>query len=219
MESIPQSRPRSKKAKRLGPVRVIRPEQYEAVDVNSKVECIQALIPLGLMRIQELLEEEVYTVAGARYARKASHLPGYRHGSNPGSVQLAGQRHPVRIPRVQHVEGGEISLQSLGHLRGPGQLDEGLLKRVLYGMSCRTYEAAAAAVPGAIGLLKLDGVSELYASQRQAAPGVSEPRPERPGHRCRLSRRESLRRHDDGDRRGHHAHGGETRPGVCGNGD
>ena len=110
-------------------------EQYEAFDVNSKVECIQALIPLGLMRIQELLEEEVYTVAGPRYARKASHLPGYRHGSNPGSVQLAGQRHLVRIPRVQHVEGGEISLQSLGHLRGPGQLDEGLLKRVLYGIS------------------------------------------------------------------------------------
>ena len=113
MESIPESRPRSKKTKRLGPVRVIRPGQYEAFDVNSKVECIQALIPLGLMRIQELLEEEVRTLAGARYARKASHLPGYRHGSNPGSVQLAGQRHPFRIPRVQHVKGGEISLQSV----------------------------------------------------------------------------------------------------------
>ncbi len=152
MESIPESRPRSKKTKRLGPVRVIRPGQYEAFDVNSKVECIQALIPLGLMRIQELLEEEVRTLAGARYARKASHLPGYRHGSNPGSVQLAGQRHPFRIPRVQHVKGGEISLQSVAHLRGPGQLDEGLLKRVRYGISCRNYETAAAAVPGAIGL-------------------------------------------------------------------
>ncbi len=152
MESIPESRPRSKKTKRLGPVRVIRPGQYEAFDVNSKVECIQALIPLGLMRIQELLEEEVRTLAGARYARKASHLPGYRHGSNPGSVQLAGQRHPFRIPRVQHVKGGEISLQSVAHLRGPGQLDEGLLKRVRYGIPCRNYETAAAAVPGAIGL-------------------------------------------------------------------
>ena len=50
------------------------------------------------------------------------------------------------------MKGGEISLQSVAHLRGPGQLDEGLLKRVLYGISCRNYEAAAAAVPGAIGL-------------------------------------------------------------------
>ena len=152
MSSITKTTKRNKKTKRLGPVRVIRPEQYEAFDVNSKLECIRALIPLGLMRIQELLEDEVGALAGARYARKSSLLPGRRHGSNPGSVQLAGQRHPFRIPRVQHVTGGEISLQSLAHLRGSGQLDEVLLKRVLYGISCRNYEAAAAAVPGAIGL-------------------------------------------------------------------
>ncbi len=40
MERIPKSRPRSKKTKRLGPVRVIRPEQYAAFDVNSRVECV-----------------------------------------------------------------------------------------------------------------------------------------------------------------------------------
>ena len=86
MESIPESRSRSKKTKRLGQVRVIRPEQYEAFDVDSKLECIRALIPLGLMRIHELLEDEVCALAGARYTRKAAHLPGRRHGSNPGSV-------------------------------------------------------------------------------------------------------------------------------------
>jgi len=53
---------------------------------------------------------------------------------------------------VQHVAGGELPLQSLAHLRGTGRVDEILLKRVLYGISCRNYEAAAAAVPGAIGL-------------------------------------------------------------------
>ncbi len=152
MSSIAKTTTRSKKTKRLGRVRVIRPEQYAAFAVNSKVECIQALIPLGLMRIHELLEDEVCTLAGCRYTRKASRLPGRRHGSNPGSVRLAGQRHPFKIPRVQHVAGGEISLASLAHLRGTGQLDEVLLKRVLYGISCRNYEAAAAAVPGAIGL-------------------------------------------------------------------
>lgn len=31
-------------------------------------------------------------------------------------------------------------------------MDDLLLKRVLYGISCRNYETAAAAVPGAIGL-------------------------------------------------------------------
>ena len=152
MRSIAKTRTRSKKTRRLGPVQVLRTDQYEAFDVNSKLECIQALIPLGLMRIHELLEEEVCTLAGARYERKSSTLSGRRSGSNPGSVQLAGQRHPLRLPRVQHVRGGEIPLQTRAHLRGTGRLDEVLLKRVLYGISCRNYEAAAAAVPGAIGL-------------------------------------------------------------------
>ena len=152
MSSIAETKKRNKKTKRLGPVHVLRSDQYAVFDVNSKLECIQALIPLGLMRIQELLEDEVCALAGARYERKASRLPGRRHGSNSGSVRLAGQRHPFRLPRVQDVGGGEIPLETLAHLRGTGKLDEVLLKRVLYGISCRNYEAAAAAVPGAIGL-------------------------------------------------------------------
>lgn len=152
MSSITETKKRSKKSRRLGPVGVLRPEQYEGFDVETKVECIRALIPLGLLHVQTVLEEEVSTLAGARYARKSPHLPGRRHGSNPGSVLLAGQRHPLRIPRVQHGAGGEISLQTLEHLRNTGTVDEVLLKRVLYGISCRNYEAAAAAVPGAIGL-------------------------------------------------------------------
>lgn len=152
MSSIAKPTTRSKKTKRLGPVRVIRPDQYEAFDVDSKLECIRALIPLGLMHVQEVLEEEVYQWAGARYAPKPPALLGRRHGSNPGSVQLAGQRHPLRIQRVQYKHGGEISLHALDHLRGTGQVDALLLKRVLYGISCRNYETAAAAVPGAIGL-------------------------------------------------------------------
>ena len=109
MSSLAKTTKRSKKARRLGPVRVLRPEQYEGFDVETKVECIGALIPLGLMRIHELLEEEVCTLAGTWYGRKSPALPGRRHGSNAGSVKLAGQRHPLRIPRVQHVAGGELS--------------------------------------------------------------------------------------------------------------
>jgi transposase-like protein len=152
MSSIAKTQKRSKKTTRLGTVQVIRPEQYDVFDVDSKVECIRALIPLGLMHVQEALEEEVCTLAGARYARKTPELPGRRHGSNPGSVQIAGQRHPLRIPRVQHQSGGEIPLQALDRIRGTGQVDALLLKRGLYGISCRNYETAAAAVPGAIGL-------------------------------------------------------------------
>ena len=153
MKSIAKTTRRSKKTRRLGPVQVLRPDQYEGFDVETKIECIRALIPLGLLHVQALLEEEVCTLAGARYARKASQLPGRRHGSNPGSVRLAGQQVSLRIPRVRHANGdAEIPLRTLSTLRAHGALDEVLLKRVLYGISCRNYETAAAAVPGAIGL-------------------------------------------------------------------
>ena len=40
----------------------------------------------------------------------------------------------------------------MAQLGGTGRVADLLLKRVLYGISCRNYETAAAAVPGAIGL-------------------------------------------------------------------
>ena len=152
MSSIAKPTQRSKKIRCLGADAVVTAEHYANLEVDSKLECIRALIPLGLLHLHDLLEEEVCALAGARYARKAAALPGRRHGSNPGSVRLADQRHPLRIPRVQHRDGGELPLQTLARVRGTGQLDDLLLKRVWYGISCRNYETAAAAVPGAIGL-------------------------------------------------------------------
>ena len=140
-----------KKSRVLGEVQVVRRETYAAMDLDTKVELIRSLVPLGLMHVQLLLDEEVEALAGARYARQDSSL-GVRHGSNPGTVRLAGQRVPIRVPRVRGSH-GEWPLRSYAALHGSrGEVDEGLLRRVLYGISCRNYEAAAEAIPGAIGL-------------------------------------------------------------------
>ena len=77
---------------------------------------------------------------------------GRRHGSTPGTVGLAGQRVPIRVPQIRGVAGREIPLRSYEALRGDGEVNDRLLTRVLYGISCRNYEAAAEAIPGAIGL-------------------------------------------------------------------
>ena len=110
------------------------------------------LVPLGLMHVEEMLDEEVTALAGDRYARKDASIGGRRHGSNPGTVGLAGQRVPIRVPRIRRVVGGEIPLRSYAALHGEGAVNDRLLTRVLYGISCRNYEAAAEAIPGAIGL-------------------------------------------------------------------
>lgn len=140
-----------KKSRRLGEVEVTERAEYTELEVDSKVEMIRALLPLGLMHVHELLDEEVRALAGERYARKADAVEGRRHGTNPGTVKLAGQRAPIRVPRVRGID-GEIPLRSYEALNHGGEVDELLLRRVLYGISCRNYEAAAESVPGAIGL-------------------------------------------------------------------
>jgi putative transposase len=141
-----------KKVRRLGRVEVMDRADYTSADLDTKVALIQRLIPLGLMHVQETLAAEVEALAGACHARKTDAEAGCRYGSNPGSVRLGGQRMRVRVPRVRGEE-GEVPLQSYQQLHtGGGDVDDTLLRRVLYGISCGNYERAAAAVPGAIGL-------------------------------------------------------------------
>lgn len=152
MSSFLRTVRRRKKSKTLGEVQVLDRERYQELDLDAKVELIQELVPLGLMHVAEVLKEEVEALAGGRYERKGGEARGVRYGSNDGSIRLAGQRVRIKVPRVR-AERGELPLRSYGALKGQrGEVDELLLKRVLYGLSCRNYEAAAESVPGAIGL-------------------------------------------------------------------
>ncbi len=150
MSRVLRSVRKRKKGHTLGAVDVIDREEYAELEVDAKVELIRSLVPLGLMHIEELLDEEVTALAGERYARKAPSVGGRRHGSNPGTVGLAGQRVPIRVPRIRHVTEREIPLRSYEALHGDRAGNDLLLRRVLYGISCRNYAAAAEAIPGAI---------------------------------------------------------------------
>ncbi len=151
MKSVLRSVQKRKKTKRLGKIEIVDREAYEGLELDTKVELIRALIPLGLMNIYTLLDQEVTTLAGPRHVRKAGHYAGMRHGSNPASVRLGGQRLAISVPRVRSAR-GEIPLSTYRAFHDGGALDETRLRRVRYGISCRNYEAAADAIPGALGL-------------------------------------------------------------------
>ena len=152
MSRVLRSVRKRKKGCTLGAVDVIDREGYAELEVDAKVELIRPVVPLGLLHIEELLDEEVTALAGERYARKDPSVGGRRHGSNPGTVGLAGQRVPIRVPRIRHVTAREIPLRSYEALQGDRAVNDLLLRRVLYGISCRNDAAAAEAIPGAIGL-------------------------------------------------------------------
>ena len=136
MSRVLRSVRKRKKGCTLGAVDVIDREGYAELEVDAKVELIRSLVPLGLLHIEELLDEEVTALAGERYARKDPSVGGRRHGSNPGTVGLAGQRVPIRVPRIRHVTAREIPLRSYEALHGDRAVNDLLLRRVLYGISC-----------------------------------------------------------------------------------
>ena len=133
-----------------------------SLDIDVQVALIQALIPLGLAAVEDLLQQEVRQLAGTRYARKTADISCRRWGQHPGSVYLADQQLPLQVPRVRDVaQDQEVALASYQVLQQPRALDEGLLLRLLRGLSSRDYEACAEAVPSAFGLSK-STVSRRY---------------------------------------------------------
>jgi len=154
MRSVAGGGRRGKKRRVLGEPTVVSAEEFRAMELDAKVELIRALIPLGLKAVEHTLADEVTQLAGARYSREGGQPGLARYGLNRSSVCLAGQRVPLDVPRVRNLaEGKEVPLASLRAFRAAsGSVDETLLRRVLYGLSCHNYEAAAAAVPGSIGL-------------------------------------------------------------------
>jgi hypothetical protein len=132
----------------------------EALD--ARVALIQALIPVGLQAVEDVLQQEVAALAGPRYARRDGAPEVVRWGRQRGSVYLADQKLPIQVPRVRNREAGvEVPLQSYHRLQQPRAADEGMLRRILYGLSCRDYRAAAQAVPEAFGLSR-SAVSRRY---------------------------------------------------------
>ena len=143
---------------------------------------IQALIPLGLRAVEEALQQEVTALAGARYAHHDG-APGIvRWGQQAGSIYLADQKLPITVPRVRDQHAGvEVPLATYATLQTPRARDAGLFRRVLGGLSCREYDAAAEAVPEAFGLAKSTVSRRFIAASARALQQLQE------------------RRHDDAD--------------------
>jgi len=125
----------------------------EDLDLDARLALIQALIPLGLEALSDVLQAQVEQLVGPRYARKDTDQPLRRWGQQRGSVYLADQKLPVAVPRVRHVATHtEVPLSAYQALQQPRDLDQALLARVLHGLSTRQYEPCAQAVPEAFGL-------------------------------------------------------------------
>ena len=84
MSSVLRSVRKRKKGRTLGAVDVIDREGYAELEVDAKVELIRSLIPLGLMHIEELLDEEVPRWLASATPAKTRQSAGAVMGATPG---------------------------------------------------------------------------------------------------------------------------------------
>jgi len=149
METIVRQRRKKSKVKMITK-RMMESMPEGAKTIDGKAELIQMLIPLGLKAVSDLLQKEVRMLAGVRYRHQGGPL---RWGKQPGSVYLGDEKFRIEVPRVRDAEKNtELGLESYARLQRPRELDEGVMKRVLLGLSCGRYEETAQSVPEAFGM-------------------------------------------------------------------
>ena len=128
-------------------------QEAHLLELDTRVELIQALIPIGLEAVNEVLQREVCQLAGKRYSREGG-VAGYaRWGGQRGSVYLADQKVAIAVPRVRDTRRGqEIPLSAYQALQDPRRAEDASLRKVLKGLSCRDYEPCVDAVSETFGL-------------------------------------------------------------------
>ena len=141
------------KVRKAKAVEVMKLNEYGALEVDSRVALIQELIPIGLMHVAAELQRDVEGLAGKRYMRDG--IYGYdRWGEQEGSVWILDQKIPIKVQRVRDtINNREVTLSTYKKLQQPtGKAEDKLLKKVLYGLSCRDYRECSEAIPEALSL-------------------------------------------------------------------
>lgn len=121
-----------------------------AVEFDLKAVDLQEVIRMGLqdfmfevgmIAVQQAMSAEVETLAGPRYARNPERDLS-RWGTQQGLVYVNGQKVNIKKPRVVRKTGKrheEVELQTYREFSKPTAMNEGIMAKVLAGVSTRDY--------------------------------------------------------------------------------
>ncbi|MGH2511899.1 MAG: transposase [Candidatus Limnocylindrales bacterium] len=129
---------------------------------------LAASTAVGLDILDELMGAEVAALAGPKGKHQAGRAA-YRHGSDAGTVTLGGRRLAVRRPRVRSADRStELALASYEAASATDLLAEGIVARMLAGLSSRRYGAGLEPVGRALEE-RATGTSHAAVSRRFVA--------------------------------------------------
>ena len=112
-----------------------------AQPAEVKIAMLESHLDLCRLLVNEILEEEVTALCGAKYAHDKPHNGRYsRWGTNPGSVRIGEHRLTITVPRIKDEESGQMmTLKSYERLREVTLDEEYLMRGILLGLSVRDF--------------------------------------------------------------------------------
>ena len=142
----------------------------EALDgsIDTKLRLIQHHAKMARLLAEEVLDEEVASLAGERYSRKEDGNPFRRWGSNSGSIRIDGEKIPIDVPRVRDTDAEEErSLESYQAMKS-AEVGPKLTKAILLGLSQGDYGRVVSQFVDGFGLSQ-SSMSRRFQERAQKA--------------------------------------------------
>ncbi|MFX0139988.1 MAG: transposase [Candidatus Hodarchaeota archaeon] len=124
------------------------------MDKITKIALLKHHMELSCLLINDILEEEVRSLAGERYSHNKPNNNRYsRWGRNPGSVFIGEEKVRIDVPRVYDKERcRHISLETYEEMKNLEPDESRLINGVLYGLSMNDYQGTVRHFTDSMGL-------------------------------------------------------------------
>jgi putative transposase len=122
-------------------------------------------VEVGLLVATQLLGDEVRSKCGERHERSAERV-GHRYGTQRGVITIAGQKLPVKRPRVRAAH-REVELDTYRLLQRDDAMPEAALQRMVRGVSTRDYEEVVDVAADGFGVAR-SSVSRAFIEASRA---------------------------------------------------
>ena len=130
---------------------------------------------VGKIFVESVLEAEVEQVAGQRSKPDPSR-EAYRWGTKRGYVVIDGQKVPIEKPRVRNRQNNrEIPLGSYELFQRASLVGETVWRKIMYGLTMRSYKEVLPAVCGCLWSGKKHGERALRRGQPRETGTIAQP--------------------------------------------
>lgn len=122
--------------------------------IDTKIALLQHYQHLGCLLAEEIMAEEVQSLAGESYSRDKPYNGRYsRWGTNPGSIQAEHERIPIEVQRLyDHEHGGTIGLKTYQKLHKIDSPEREVMDGIIKGLSMSDYQSVVSRLTESFGL-------------------------------------------------------------------